>query len=58
MEKILGGLTGGIVYFDDILIFRKTMAEHDENLDNVFKRLEDDNSLSISYEKCSFARKR
>lgn len=53
MKAILHNLKGVVVYFDDILIFGKTMEEHHENL-KVLETLEK-NGLTVSLKKCFFA---
>lgn len=57
IEKVLVGLQGVVVYFDDILVFGETGEEHNDNLVKVLKRLED-NGLSLSIEKCAFAKEK
>ena len=41
------------IYFDDILIFSDSVESHNDDLDQVFKIL-NDNSLKISVQKCEF----
>lgn len=43
-----------LVFFDDILVFSKTMPEHIQHLDTVFSILKQ-NSLYVKLSKCSFA---
>lgn len=57
MENILKDLKGVVVYFDDILVFGETLSEHNNNLSKVLERLEK-NGLSVSLEKCFFAREK
>lgn len=52
---ILSGCKGTVNYLDDILVSGKTKDEHDENLKEVLKRLEDHN-VKINESKCSFNR--
>lgn len=55
MEKTVGGmnLIQGLVYLDDIIIFGKTLEEHEEHLKKVLKRLHDD-GFKLFLEKCHF----
>lgn len=55
MSIVLGGLVGKIcfVYIDDIVIYGKTLAEHNENLDIVLKRLHT-HKLKVKPGKCHF----
>ena len=45
-----------VVYIDDILIFTKTEKEHDKIVEEVLKRLEE-NNLFLKPEKCVFKEK-
>lgn len=56
MDSILRGLERVFVYMDDILIASQSEQQHLEDLQNVFKRLED-NGLIIRPEKCAFGRR-
>lgn len=51
MEKILSGIDGVVVYFDDIFIFGETQDEHDRNLRTVLSRFKDC-GLTVKLEKC------
>ena len=42
---------GLMIYMDDILMYGKTQAEHDEIVRNTLKRLQD-NSLAVAADKC------
>lgn len=42
-----------VVYLDDILIFSKTLEDHEKHLDEVFKRLHD-HDLIVKESKCNF----
>lgn len=55
MENILKGLKGVVVYFDDILIFGETLAEHNDVLDKTLHRLQE-SGLTVSLKKCFFAK--
>lgn len=57
VDKILAGLPGVVVYFDDILVFGGTLKEHNERLEQVLHILER-TRLTVSFEKCSFAEER
>ena len=46
----------GVVYIDDILIFTKTEEEHKKIVEEVLKRLEE-NDLFLKPEKCAFKEK-
>ena len=52
MNDLLKG-TGAIVWQDDILIFGKTLEEHDRMLDEVMKRIEQ-SGLKLNKAKCEF----
>lgn len=54
MEKIFKSLKGVVIYFDDILVFGETTAEHNENLAKVLNKLEE-HGFTISFKKCFFA---
>lgn len=55
MNEVLTGLQGVqcLVYLDDIVIYGKTLYDHNEKLKNVFDRLEEYN-LKLQPEKCQF----
>ncbi|XP_058827225.1 uncharacterized protein K02A2.6-like [Topomyia yanbarensis] len=53
-RKVLGGCKGCKNYLDDILVFGKTKAEHDENLAEVRARL-DNHNVKINESKCVFS---
>lgn len=48
---VLAGCEGQCNYLDDILVYGKTKAEHDENLAAVLKRLHE-NNVCINKDKC------
>lgn len=48
---ILAGCEGTVNYLDDVLVFGATKEEHDSNLKEVLRRLEDHN-VKINEEKC------
>lgn len=52
---VLEGCEGTVNYQDDVLVFGRTKEEHDKNLKEVMKRLEDHN-VKINYDKCAFGR--
>lgn len=52
---VLAGCEGQINYLDDVLIFGRTKKEHDENLEQVMKSLENHN-VKINEEKCAFGK--
>lgn len=53
---ILSGCKGTVNYLDDVLIYGATKEEHDANLKEVLKRLEDHN-VSINQNKCLISQK-
>ena len=57
MNNILRGLTYKIcfVYLDDIIIFDKTLEEHNKNLEEVLKRLAQ-HGVKLQTDKCKFLR--
>ena len=58
MERCIGDMafTDVIVYLDDLLVFSKTLDEHEEKLDRVLARLQE-YGLKLNPEKCQFVRK-
>ena len=55
MEVVLSGLArdGCMVYLDDILVFGRTLGEHNDNLAKVFQRLRSA-GLTLKPKKCKF----
>ena len=53
MDSILQGMSHVICYIDDILVTGTTVAEHDSNLEEVLKRLQE-HGIRLKQEKCSF----
>ena len=53
MDSILQGMSHVICCVDDILITGTTTAEHDNNLEEVHKRLQE-HGVCLKQEKCSF----
>ena len=55
MEKCMGDihLREVLVFLDDLIVFSKTLEEHEARLTNVLNRLRE-NGLKLSPEKCSF----
>ena len=53
MQTILHDFEDIFIYLDDILIFSKDEASHQDTLDRLLKRLQE-NDLSISLDKCVF----
>ena len=58
MNVVLSGLTGTrcFVFLDDIVVYAKSLAEHDAKLRQVFDRLRE-NNLKLKPEKCEFLRR-
>ena len=54
MSFILKGMEDVYCYLDDLLIFSKNEEEHLATLEELFRRL-DQNDLTISLQKCEFA---
>lgn len=59
MEKVVGdmNLLQVLVYLDDLIIFGKTLEEHEERLLKVLDRLEEA-GLKVSLDKCQFCQPR
>ena len=55
MQKILAGIKGVECQMDDILVFGDTYEQHDQRLEAVLKRIED-NGVTLNIEKCEFAK--
>ena len=53
MDSILQGMSHVICYIDDILVTGTTEDEHDRNLDEVLRRLQE-HGVRLKQEKCSF----
>ena len=53
MGNLLQGITGVLIYIDDILITGKTVAEHLSTLGAVLERLEEA-GVKLKRSKCSF----
>uniref|UniRef100_A0A8C5MY14 ribonuclease H n=1 Tax=Leptobrachium leishanense TaxID=445787 RepID=A0A8C5MY14_9ANUR len=55
LEKTVGdmNLIEVLVYLDDIIVFGKTLEEHEQRLEKVLKRLHEE-GLKLSLEKCQF----
>ena len=58
MNVVLSGLTGSrcFVFLDDIVVYAKSLADHDAKIRQVFDRLRESN-LKLKPEKCEFLRK-
>ena len=56
MDFILEGLKGVAKSTDDLLIYGKTEAEHDERVHQVLHRLEE-NRVTCNILKCSFSKR-
>ena len=58
MNVVLSGLTGSrcFVFLDDVVVYAKSLAEHDDKLRQVFHRIREHN-LKLKPEKCEFLRK-
>ena len=53
MSELLTGLQGVLCQMDDILVFGKDEAEHDQRLDAVLKRIEEAGA-TLNPQKCEF----
>lgn len=51
MSNILAGIKGQAVYIDDILVYGRNQAEHDERLKQALRRFADAN-LKLNWSKC------
>lgn len=51
MEFILTDLPGVMVYMDDVIVFGRSMLDHNENLRQVLKRF-DEKGIRLNVEKC------
>jgi len=58
MNVVLSGLTGShcFVFLDDIVVYAKSLADHDAKIRQVFDRLRE-NNLKLKPEKCEFLKK-
>lgn len=56
LEQILSGIKGVMIYLDDILIFARKRADHDEILKEVKKAL-DSHGVRLNMDKCQFGKK-
>ena len=58
MNVVLSGLTGSrcFVFLDDIVVYAKSLAEHDSKIRQVFDRIRGSN-LKLKPEKCEFLRR-
>ena len=57
MQQILAELEGVECQIDDILVYGNTHEQHDQRLEAVSKRIED-NGVTLNIEKCKFAKKK
>lgn len=57
MSKVLAGLEGVVCQVDDVLVFGKDKAEHDERLVAVLGRIEKA-GITLNSEKCEFSKDR
>lgn len=53
MNRILAGLPGVVCMMDDILVFGKSEAEHDERLEEVMKKISEA-GMTLNKKKCEF----
>ena len=54
ISEILNGLQGTLCLMDDILVYEKTQAEHDQRLGKALERIQQD-VLTLNQEKCIFS---
>ena len=52
---MLSGLPGVLCLIDDVLIFGKSQAEHDDQLNEVLKRIESA-GVALNLNKCEFSK--
>lgn len=57
MERTVGDMNflEVLVYLDDLIVFGRTLEEHEERLLKVLDRLEEE-GLKVSLDKCQFGR--
>ena len=53
LHVVIEGLSFAYGYLDDILVFSKSIEEHHQHCEIIFKRLKK-YKLKLSYEKCAF----
>ena len=53
IEGLIHGIIGALNFSDDIIVFGKTKEEHDVQLDQVLKRI-NDGGLTVNEKKCEF----
>ncbi len=54
MDRVLAGLAFAFVYLDDIIIVSPSMEQHQQDVEEIFRRLQAA-GLVINLEKCIFA---
>jgi hypothetical protein len=54
MDQVLAGLAFAFVYLDDIIMASPSMEQHQQDVEEVFRRLQAA-GLVINFEKCTFA---
>ena len=57
MSEMLKDLDGVLCLMDDVLVYGKTVSEHDERLDKVFQTMQKA-GMTLNKEKCQFLQKR
>jgi transposase InsO family protein len=57
MEEVLRGTEGNVCMIDDILVFGKDQEDHDKNLVEALKKIEEA-GLTLNKEKCEFSKDR
>ena len=57
MQEILAGLEDVDCQMDDILVFGESYDQHDQRVEAVFTRLEE-NGVTLNLEKCEFAKEK
>ena len=57
MQKNIAGLEGVECQIDDILVYGDTHEQHDQRLEVVSKRIED-NGVTFNIEKCKFTKRK
>ena len=55
MSQVLEGTDGAVCQMNDILLYGKSMGEHNQHLEATLQKLQEAN-LALNEEKCEFAK--